>query len=126
MDVENTLDRALSEISNSNDLRSLDEVRVSFLGKKGELTSLLKSLGQMDPTERPKAGEAINQAKSAIQDAIEHRKASLANSQLEKELATGSVDITCRVDALFWGDCTRLLKCSNGLRSCLLAQVTKW
>ena len=94
MDVENTLDRALSEISNSNDLRSLDEVRVSFLGKKGELTTLLKSLGQMDPTERPKAGEAINQAKSAIQDAIEHRKASLANSQLEEELASGSIDIT--------------------------------
>ena len=94
MDVENTLDRALSEISNANDLRSLDEVRVSFLGKKGELTILLKSLGQMDPTERPKAGEAINQAKSAIQDAIEHRKASLANSQLEEELASGSIDIT--------------------------------
>ena len=94
MDVENTLDRALSEISNSNDLRSLDEVRVSFLGKKGELTTLLKSLGQMDPTERPKAGEAINKAKSAIQDAIEHRKASLANSQLEEELASGSIDIT--------------------------------
>ena len=94
MDVENTLDRALSEISNSNDLRSLDDVRVSFLGKKGELTTLLKSLGQMDPTERPKAGEAINQAKSAIQDAIEHRKASLASSQLEEELASGSIDIT--------------------------------
>ena len=94
MDVENTLDRALSEISNSNDLRSLDEVRVSFLGKKGELTTLLKSLGQMDPTERPKAGEAINQAKSAIQNAIEHRKASLASSQLEEELASGSIDIT--------------------------------
>ncbi len=94
MDVENTLDRALSEISNSNDLRTLDEVRVSFLGKKGELTTLLKSLGQMDPTERPKAGEAINQAKSAIQDAIEHRKASLASSQLEEELASGSIDIT--------------------------------
>ncbi len=94
MDVENTLDRALSEISNSNDLRSLDEVRVSFLGKKGELTTLLKSLGQMDPAERPKVGEAINQAKSAIQDAIEHRKVSLANSQLEEELANGSVDIT--------------------------------
>ena len=94
MDVENTVDRALSEISNSNDLRSLDEVRVSFLGKKGELTTLLKSLGQMDPAERPKAGEAINQAKSAIQDAIEHRKASLANSQLEEELASGSIDIT--------------------------------
>ena len=94
MDVENTLDRALSEISNSNDLRSLDEVRVSFLGKKGELTTLLKSLGQMDPTERPKAGEAINQAKSAIQDAIEHRKANLASSQLQEELASGSIDIT--------------------------------
>ena len=94
MDVENTLDRALSEISKSIDLRSLDEVRVGFLGKKGELTTLLKSLGQMDPSERPKAGESINQAKTAIQDAIELRKKSLANSQLEEELATGSVDIT--------------------------------
>ena len=103
MDVENTLDRALSEISNSNDLRSLDEVRVSFLGKKGELTTLLKSLGQMDPTERPKAGEAINQAKSAIQDAIEHRKASLANSQLEEELASGSIDITLPGRRSFFG-----------------------
>ena len=74
-------------------MRSLDEVRVS-LGKKGELTTLLKSLGQMDPTERPKAGVAINRAKSAIQDAIEHRKASLASSQLEEELASGSIDIT--------------------------------
>ena len=94
MDVENTLDRALSEISKSIDLRSLDEIRVSFLGKKGELTTLLKSLGQMDPSERPKAGESINQAKTAIQDAIEVRKQSLANSQLKEELATGSVDIT--------------------------------
>jgi len=94
VDVENTLDRALSEISKSIDLRSLDEVRVGFLGKKGELTTLLKSLGQMDPSERPKAGESINQAKTAIQDAIELRKKSLANSQLEEELATGSVDIT--------------------------------
>ena len=103
MDVENTLDRALSEISNSNDLRSLDEVRVSFLGKKGELTTLLKSLGQMDPTERPKAGEAINRAKSAIQDAIEHRKASLANSQLKEELASGSIDITLPGRRSFFG-----------------------
>ena len=94
MDVENTLDRALSEISKSIDLRSLDEVRVSFLGKKGELTTLLKGLGQMDPSERPKAGESINQAKTAILDAIEVRKQSLANSQLKEELATGSVDIT--------------------------------
>ena len=103
MDVSNTLDRALSEISNSNDLRSLDEVRVSFLGKKGELTTLLKSLGQMDPAERPKAGETINQAKSAIQDAIDHRKASLANSQLEEELASGSVDITLPGRRSFFG-----------------------
>ena len=94
MNVENTLDRALSEISKSIDLRSLDEIRVSFLGKKGELTTLLKSLGQMDPSKRPKAGESINQAKTAIQDAIELRKKSLLNSQLEQELATGSVDIT--------------------------------
>ena len=94
MDVENTLDRAVSEISNSIDLRSLEDVRVNFLGKKGELTTLLKSLGQMDLAESPKAGEAINQAKSAILDAIELLKSSLANSQLEEELSNGAIDIT--------------------------------
>ncbi|MDC0214728.1 phenylalanine--tRNA ligase subunit alpha [Gammaproteobacteria bacterium] len=94
MNVENTLKTALIEISDANDSKTLDEVRVRFLGKKGELTALLKSLGQMDASERPKAGEVINQAKIQIQEAIEEHKYKLDALNLSRELETSAVDIT--------------------------------
>ena len=94
MNVENTLKTALKEISDANDSKTLDEVRVRFLGKKGELTALLKSLGQMDASERPKAGEVINQAKIQIQEAIEEHKYKLDALNLSRELETSAVDIT--------------------------------
>lgn len=94
MNVENTLKIALKEISDANDSKTLDEVRVRFLGKKGELTSLLKSLGQMEASERPKAGEVINQAKIRIQQAIEEHKHKLDALNLSRELETSTVDIT--------------------------------
>jgi len=94
MDVNNTLDKALKEISETADTKTLDEVRVSYLGKKGELTLLLKGLGKMDPSERPKAGESINQAKTQIQLAIEERKQSLENLKLDQELESAVLDVT--------------------------------
>ena len=94
MNVESTLKTALKEISDANDSKTLDEVRVRFLGKKGKLTALLKSLGQMDASERPKAGEVINQAKIQIQEAIEGHKYKLDALNLSRELETSAVDIT--------------------------------
>ena len=94
MDVNNTLDKALKEISETADIKTLDEVRVSYLGKKGELTILLKGLGKMDPSERPEAGESINQAKTQIQLAIEERKQSLENLKLDQELESAALDVT--------------------------------
>jgi len=94
MDVNNTLDKALKEISETVDIKNLDEVRVSYLGKKGELTILLKGLGKMDPSERPKAGELINQAKTQIQLAIEERKQALENLKLDQELESAVLDVT--------------------------------
>ena len=94
MDVNNTLDKALKEISETADIKTLDEVRVSYLGKKGELTILLKGLGKMDPSERPVAGESINQAKTQIQLAIEERKQSLENLKLDQELESAALDVT--------------------------------
>ena len=91
MNVENTLKIALKEISDANDSKTLDEVRVRFLGKKGELTFLLKSLGQMEASERPKAGEVINQAKIRIQQAIEEHKHKLNALNLSRELETLSL-----------------------------------
>ena len=76
------------------DLQALDQVRVDFLGKKGHLTERMKSLGQLSAEERPKAGQAINQAKQAVQQAIEVRREGLKQAALEAKLAGEKVDIT--------------------------------
>ena len=94
MDINDTLDKALKEVSEAIDANALDKVRVGYLGKKGDLTLLLKGLGKMDPSERPKAGEVINQAKTQIQDAIEERKLSLESLELDQELERAALDVT--------------------------------
>ena len=94
MDINDTLDKALKEVSEAIDANALDKVRVGYLGKKGDLTLLLKGLGKMDPSERPKAGEVINQAKARIQHAIEERKLSLESLELDQELERAALDVT--------------------------------
>ena len=59
-DTESLLAEALQAITDSKDEESLDELRVNYLGKKGTFTTLLKSLGQLPPQDRPAAGESIN------------------------------------------------------------------
>ena len=54
MDIETVLQQGIEAANAAEDLRSLDDVRVNYLGKKGGLTGLLKSLGKLDPAERPK------------------------------------------------------------------------
>ena len=76
------IDRGNATIADATDLQSLDQVRVSFLGKKGELTALLKSLGQLEAEQRPKVGARINHAKAIVQKALEARKAALEQAQL--------------------------------------------
>ncbi len=85
---------ALAAIESAADLRALDQVRVQYLGKKGALTGLLKSLGQLDPVARPGAGAAINAAKDAIQAALDARSQILSASQLQAALAQEAVDVT--------------------------------
>ncbi len=94
MDTQPILDHALQAVADAADLKALDDVRVRYLGKKGELTSLLKGLGQLDAAERPAAGARINEAKDEVQQAIDARKQSLEQSQLAAELAEDAVDIT--------------------------------
>jgi phenylalanyl-tRNA synthetase alpha chain len=94
METQSILAKAQAAVAAAQDLRGLDEVRVAFLGKKGELTGLLKSLGKLDASERPQAGALINEAKVALQNAIETRKAALESEQLAKNLAEDAVDIT--------------------------------
>ncbi len=94
MDLRKLTADAQVEINNADDLESLDQVRVNYLGKKGALTSLLKTLGQLPGDQRKKVGQEINLAKSDVQQAIEARKSILETEKLNVKLAAEKVDVT--------------------------------
>lgn len=94
MDIEQILTEAEAAVAGAADERALDDIRVRYLGKKGQLTALLKGLGDLDPAERPRAGAAINAAKETVQEWIAGRKASLGSEQLAQALAEEMVDVT--------------------------------
>ncbi|MGI9308161.1 MAG: phenylalanine--tRNA ligase subunit alpha [Gammaproteobacteria bacterium] len=93
-DLEDLIARALAEVEASQDLASLDQVRVAFLGKKGELTAQLKALGALAKDERPAAGEAINKAKQAVQEALNERREALEADQLSLQLKADAIDVS--------------------------------
>lgn len=94
MDIDKILNEAELAIAAAIDERALDEVRVRLLGKKGELTTLLKSLGQLEPAARPKIGAAINEAKTRVQNLLAAKKETLSGEQLAAALAAETVDVT--------------------------------
>ena len=92
--LEGLMSRARAAVAGAVDLAALDEVRVRFLGKKGELTALLKNLGTLPAAERPAAGQAINVARDAVIAALDQRRALLEQQQLAATLAAERVDLT--------------------------------
>lgn len=94
MNLENILAQALEAVEQASEIAHLEEVRVNYLGKKGEITGLLKTLGKLAPEERKDAGQVINQAKTQVQDAITVKREALANAALEQKLAAETIDVT--------------------------------
>jgi len=92
--INNIITKAQKAVAKANDLRDLDDTRVLYLGKKGELTALLKGLGKLSKEERPVMGEAINAAKVEIQKLIENRKDELEEIALEKRILEERLDVT--------------------------------
>jgi len=92
--LDNILLDATNEIQSAADLKALDNVRVNYLGKKGQLTEYLKTLGQLSAEERPIAGQRINTIKETIQKLLEERTAFFKKSQIEEQLAAETIDIT--------------------------------
>jgi phenylalanyl-tRNA synthetase alpha chain len=88
------VEHALAEVEAARDRAALEEVRVRLLGKKGLLTEQLKGLGKLPAAERPAAGQAINDAKAAIQAALEARRTLLEEEALRAEVARGAIDVT--------------------------------
>ena len=92
--INTILDQAKASIAAAESLKELDDLRVKFLGKKGELTALLKGLGKLSKEERPKMGEAINQAKVNLQNLLTDRKNHLETLELEKRLLKEKIDVS--------------------------------
>ncbi|MEY6431565.1 phenylalanine--tRNA ligase subunit alpha [Thioalkalicoccus limnaeus] len=83
---------AEEEVAAVADLVGLDQVRIRYLGKNGLLTARLKALGALPPDQRPSAGQAINQAKQAVQEAVERRREHLTDQALAARLAAAAID----------------------------------
>ena len=84
----------LTAVAQAADETALDQVRVQYLGKKGELTQQLKNLGKLSADERPAAGAKINEAKQQVQDAITVKRTMMAAEALSAQLAVESIDVT--------------------------------
>ena len=88
------LEQSIALTRSAQSIDDLEKVRVDYLGKKGELTSLLKSLGQLSAEERPQAGAKINEAKQALQDCLSEKKLELETAAINAQLASSAIDVT--------------------------------
>jgi phenylalanyl-tRNA synthetase alpha chain len=93
-DLQALLEGARAAIAGAPTIEELEQIRVRLLGKKGEITALLKALGAMDPEARRAAGARINEAKDVVSNALDERRSALEAQNLAAQLASDSVDVT--------------------------------
>lgn len=93
-ELEQLINTARQAVQGAESIQALDQVRVDYLGKKGQITLQMKSLGKLSAEERPKAGQMINAAKQQVQQAIEGRKKTIQDAELALRLAGEKVDGT--------------------------------
>ena len=95
MDNLHTLaDEAEGSIKAADTVVDLDQIRVEYLGKKGKITGMLKTLGKLSAEERPKAGAVINEVKVALQNSINARRQVLEAALLQAQLDSERIDVT--------------------------------
>ena len=88
------MEEALTQINSSEQLDKLNEIKVSFLGKKGELTAVLKSMKDVAPEDRPKVGQMVNDARTAIEEKLEEKRAAFMKAAKEAKIAAETIDVT--------------------------------
>ncbi len=85
---------ALRQIEESKELGSLNDVRVAILGKKGELTAVLKGMKDVSPEDRPMVGQLVNETREAIEQKLEETKAKLEQAEMQRRLEKEVIDVT--------------------------------
>ena len=101
--LENIRLQALASLEDAQTPAALEELRVKWLGKKGELTAVLKMMGKLSPEERPVMGQLANAVRAEIEGKLEERKTALNASVLEAKLAAEAIDVTIPGDAVMLG-----------------------
>ena len=94
LDLEQLIDDATVQVGDADTLDTLDAIRVDFLGKKGRLTGVLKSIGTLPAEEKPAAGQAVNKVKVAVQALIDGKRVVLENAVLAEKLASDALDVS--------------------------------
>ena len=92
--LEQIMQSAMSQIEDSMELTKLNDIRVAFLGKKGELTSVLKSMKDVAPEDRPKVGQMVNDARQKIEEKLEEKKSAFEKKIREEKIKSETIDIT--------------------------------
>lgn len=92
--LERIKEQAIGEISDSQDVKSLDALKVKYLGKKGELTAILKQMGKLSAQERPIMGQLANQVCEDINSAIEEKGAKLKEKEKQEKILSEKIDVT--------------------------------
>ena len=92
-------ERSLRAIAGTENAEELEALRVQYLGKKGELTAILKQMGKLTAEERPVMGQLANEVRAALEQTLDERKKLLAEKALELRLAAEALDVTIPGDA---------------------------
>lgn len=92
--IQDIMNEARNAVQEVKDLQVLNELRVKYLGKKGELTLVLRGMGEVAPEERPVIGSLINEAKEEIETLIKQKEEALKNAQLNEQLKNETIDVT--------------------------------
>lgn len=92
--LQNLRESAMKALTEAGDLRVVEDIRVRFLGKKGELTALLKQMGTLSPEERPVIGGLANDLRSWLETEIERVSEKLGHAALDKKLTEETLDVT--------------------------------
>ena len=92
--IEEIRKKALEQIESSDNLEKLNEIRINFLGKKGELTAVLKGVKDLSPEERPKIGQLVNDLRAEIEKNLEDSRKKMERALTEAKLKTEVIDVT--------------------------------
>lgn len=92
--LDSLLQQARSDIAAADNVAAVEQLRVQYLGKKGALTDLLKSVSQLSPAERPVLGKAINEAKQQLVEQLKQRESDLQATALAEQLQSETIDVT--------------------------------